>query len=244
MDPAKNPNANHFELANLLAKCRSHSIPTRILGPPRRVRAGTRIFRPQLVQCGASGSRHSLPRTAGAQPGKAGHPAVQNPRRWRWLRTDCGRRIGSRIHPPCRHQMNRDEDLMNPTSLPEPRASLFAAGNHLHGVRRLRPASSDRLPGMACRDSPLAAALRNTAGSRRGAGQRVQGWQSHCICPARRTCRNHRILARRDHGPGEEGPSGGCREAHGIVGGGMAGSERWRRTCAAAGKPRQQSSTT
>ena len=104
---------------------------------------------PRLLRCGASGSRHSLPRTAGAQPGKSGQPAVQYPSSV----ASAGQSSGARFIPPCRRRMNRDGDLIDPASLPEPRASRFAAGNRLRGVRRLWPSSSDRRPGMACRDS-------------------------------------------------------------------------------------------
>ncbi len=140
MDPAKNPNANHFELANLLAKCRSHSMPTRILGPPRRVRAGTSAFpaSPAMwrFRIPPFASPHSRCATGEIGPARRAIPLIGGERR-----AIFGRR------------MNRDGDLIDPASLPEPRASRFAAGNRLRGVRRLWPSSSDRRPGMACRDS-------------------------------------------------------------------------------------------
>ena len=176
--------------------------------------------------------------------GKQADLPCRTPHRWRGLQASCGRRIGNRIHPPCRRRMNRDGDLMKAASLSEPRASRFAAGHHLCDVRRLRPSSRDRRPGMACRDAPRrlrSGTLPDPAGARDGV---CRAGRAIASAPARRTCRNHRTLARRDHGPGEEGPSGGCREAHRMFGGRIAGSERWHPTCAAAGKPRRQSSAT
>ena len=148
---------------------------------------------PRLLRCGASGSRHSLPRTAGAQPGKSGQPAVQYPSSV----ASAGQYSGAGFIPPCRRRMNRDGDLIDPASLPEPRASRFAAGNRLRGVGAGGPHPvTDAQEWPAATLAP-AAALRNTAGSGRGACRRVRGWRRRSVWRLPESARNIRRRDRR-----------------------------------------------